>query len=157
MNTTPLEVTTHIAAPPEVVWTYLTDPARYALWMGTEVTLSPTPGGLYRVHMREGIEALGEFLEPTRPTAWSSPGDGRTTPSSRPARPPSKSPSRPPTMAPSCASPTAGSTTPSPWPTTARAGKAPPQARDRGNGPRPRSRPERGHDALMGSTTPSSG
>ena len=63
MNTAPLEVTTHIAAPPEKVWPYLTDPARYALWMGTEVTLSPAPGGLYRVHMREGIEALGEFVE----------------------------------------------------------------------------------------------
>jgi uncharacterized protein YndB with AHSA1/START domain len=56
-------VTTHIAAPPEVVWPYLTEPARYALWMGTEVTLSPIPGGLYRVHMREGIEARGEFVE----------------------------------------------------------------------------------------------
>ena len=44
MNTAPLEVTTHIAAPPEKVWPYLTDPARYALWMGTEVTLSPTAG-----------------------------------------------------------------------------------------------------------------
>ncbi|GAB3257903.1 SRPBCC family protein [Nocardioides dilutus] len=63
MNTVPLEVTTHIAAPPEVVWLYLTDPARYAVWMGTEVTLSPTPGGLYKVHMREGIEARGEFVE----------------------------------------------------------------------------------------------
>ena len=63
MNTAPLEVTTHIAAPPEVVWPYLTDPARYALWMGTEVTLSLTPGGLYKVHMREGIEAEGKFVE----------------------------------------------------------------------------------------------
>ena len=63
MNASPLEVTTHIAAPPEQVWPYLTDPARYALWMGTDVTLSPTPGGLYKVHMREGIEAEGEFVE----------------------------------------------------------------------------------------------
>ncbi len=63
MNTAPLEVTTHIAAPPEVVWSYLTDPARYAMWMGTEVTLSPIPGGVYLVHMREGIEAQGEFVE----------------------------------------------------------------------------------------------
>ena len=29
------------------VWPYFTDPARYALWMGTEVTLSPIPGGIY--------------------------------------------------------------------------------------------------------------
>ncbi len=63
MNTAPLEVTTRITAPPEVVWSYFTDPARYALWMGTEVTISPSPGGLYLVHMREGIEARGEFVE----------------------------------------------------------------------------------------------
>ena len=63
MNTAPLEVTTTIAAPPEVVWSYLTDPARHALWMGTGVTLSPTPGGVYLVHMSEGIEARGEFVE----------------------------------------------------------------------------------------------
>jgi len=63
VNTAPLEVTTHIARPPEVVWPYLTDSHRYAQWMGTEVTLAPTPCGLYRVHMREGIEARGEFVE----------------------------------------------------------------------------------------------
>jgi uncharacterized protein YndB with AHSA1/START domain len=63
VNTAPLEVTTQIAAPPEVVWPYLTDPDRYALWMGTEAILSPISGGLYRVHMREGVEAVGEFVE----------------------------------------------------------------------------------------------
>jgi uncharacterized protein YndB with AHSA1/START domain len=63
VNTAPLEVSTHITAPPEVVWSFLTDPARYRLWMGTDVTLSPTPGGLYLVHMREGVEARGEFVE----------------------------------------------------------------------------------------------
>jgi uncharacterized protein YndB with AHSA1/START domain len=85
VNTAPLEVTTHIAAPPEVVWPYLTDPARHALWMGTEVTLSPTPGGLYRVHMREGIAGAGRVRR-ARPAA--SPGLhlGMAGPPRRPTR-----------------------------------------------------------------------
>lgn len=61
--TEPLELTTRIAARPETVFPYLTDPDRYALWMGTEATLDPEPGGSYRVFMRDGIEARGEFVE----------------------------------------------------------------------------------------------
>jgi uncharacterized protein YndB with AHSA1/START domain len=59
----PLEVTVHIAARPETVFAYFTDPVRYVQWMGNHATLEPTPGGSYRVRMRDGVEALGEFVE----------------------------------------------------------------------------------------------
>ena len=58
-----LEVSVHIAATPETVFPYFTDPARYAQWMGNHATLDPVAGGAYRVRMRGGVEAAGEFLE----------------------------------------------------------------------------------------------
>jgi uncharacterized protein YndB with AHSA1/START domain len=59
----PLEVSVHIAAPPETVFTFFTDPVRYAQWMGSHATLQPVPGGTYRVDMRDGVQAAGEFVE----------------------------------------------------------------------------------------------
>ncbi len=59
----PLEVTVHIAARPEIVFAYFTDPARYVQWMGSHATLEPVPGGTYRVDMRDGVHAAGEFIE----------------------------------------------------------------------------------------------
>jgi len=58
-----LEVSLHIAATPETVFPYFTDPARYARWMGTPVILDPAPGSTYRVTIREDVEASGHFLE----------------------------------------------------------------------------------------------
>jgi uncharacterized protein YndB with AHSA1/START domain len=58
-----LEVTVHISARPETVFPYFTDPARYVQWMGSSATLEPRPGGRYRVGMRDGVEAVGEFVE----------------------------------------------------------------------------------------------
>lgn len=58
-----LEVSVHIAARPETVFPYFTDPARYVRWMGTSATLDAVPGGSYRVGIRDGVEAAGEFLE----------------------------------------------------------------------------------------------
>lgn len=58
-----LEVSVHIAARPETVFAYFTDPERYVQWMGTSATLEAVPGGVYRVGMRDGVEAVGEFLE----------------------------------------------------------------------------------------------
>ena len=42
---------------------YFTDPARYVQWMGTDAALEPVPGGYYRVGMRDGVQAAGEFVE----------------------------------------------------------------------------------------------
>jgi uncharacterized protein YndB with AHSA1/START domain len=61
--TDPIEVSVHIAAQPETVFPYFTDPARYVQWMGNQAMLEPVPGGRYRVLMRGGIEAAGEFVE----------------------------------------------------------------------------------------------
>ncbi|WP_329045686.1 SRPBCC domain-containing protein [Amycolatopsis sp. NBC_01488] len=58
-----LEVTVHIEAPPETVFPYFTDPARYTQWMGGTAMLEPVPGGGYRVGMRGGVAAVGEFVE----------------------------------------------------------------------------------------------
>lgn len=60
---TPLEVSLHIAARPEIVYSYFTDPTRYTQWMGNRAVLEPTPGGTYRVGLRGGIAAAGEFVE----------------------------------------------------------------------------------------------
>ena len=52
-----------VGAPPDIVFSYFTDPIRYAEWMGSSATLEPSPGGVYRVSMRDGVEVVGEFLE----------------------------------------------------------------------------------------------
>jgi uncharacterized protein YndB with AHSA1/START domain len=54
--------TLHVAAAPEDVFSYFTDPARYVQWMGNEAKLEPVPGGVYRVHMSDGFQAAGTFL-----------------------------------------------------------------------------------------------
>jgi uncharacterized protein YndB with AHSA1/START domain len=62
-DTGELEVSVHIAARPETVFPYFTDPALYVTWMGSRAELEPRPGGIYRVIMGNGVEASGEFLE----------------------------------------------------------------------------------------------
>jgi uncharacterized protein YndB with AHSA1/START domain len=62
-GTTVVEVSVHIAATPENVFPYFTDPARYVQWMGSQATLEPVPGGTYRVHMPDGFAAAGAFLQ----------------------------------------------------------------------------------------------
>src|SRR5881394_2118332 len=47
----------------ETVFPYFTDPGRYVQWMGTDARLEPVPGCCYRVIMRDGVEASGEFVE----------------------------------------------------------------------------------------------
>ena len=41
--------TTRIAAPPEVVFPYFTDPALIVTWMGDHADLDPQPGGTFAV------------------------------------------------------------------------------------------------------------
>src|SRR5262249_50653093 len=57
------EVSVHIAAQPETVFPYFTDPGRYVQWMGAGAVLEPVPGGCYRIVMRDGVQAAGEFVE----------------------------------------------------------------------------------------------
>jgi len=58
-----VEVSVYIAARPETVFPYFTDPGRYVQWMGRDATLQPVPGGSYRIYMQDGVEAAGEFVE----------------------------------------------------------------------------------------------
>jgi uncharacterized protein YndB with AHSA1/START domain len=74
---TSVEHEVRVAADPEVVFAYFTDPARMVQWMGATVTLDPRPGGIFRLVFRPtrqvtdllGMEAgaenvvLGEFVE----------------------------------------------------------------------------------------------
>jgi uncharacterized protein YndB with AHSA1/START domain len=62
----PLEVSVRIAAPPQEVFGYLTDAAKYVQWMGTEAVLDP-PDGPYRVKMSDGFAAAGTFTEVQAP------------------------------------------------------------------------------------------
>ena len=63
----PVEVTLHVPAAPDEVFRYLTDPARYVRWMGSEAELEPVPGGVYRLRMADGFSAAGRFLHVDRP------------------------------------------------------------------------------------------
>jgi uncharacterized protein YndB with AHSA1/START domain len=63
----PVEVTVHVASAPDDVFRYFTDPVRYIQWTGSEAEFEPVPGGVYRVRMRDGFSASGQFLEVARP------------------------------------------------------------------------------------------
>jgi uncharacterized protein YndB with AHSA1/START domain len=58
----PVEVTVQVPAAPPDVFGFLTDPARYVQWMGSQADLEPVPGGVYRVRMADGFCAAGRFL-----------------------------------------------------------------------------------------------
>jgi uncharacterized protein YndB with AHSA1/START domain len=53
----------HIDAPRETVFSYFTDPAKMARWMGIEHHLDPVPGGAFRVDMNGRNVAAGHFVE----------------------------------------------------------------------------------------------
>jgi len=52
-----------IDATPATVFEFLVDPDRHVEWMGTEAALDPRPGGTYRVHVGDGHQAAGKFVE----------------------------------------------------------------------------------------------
>src|SRR5438045_9628113 len=56
-----------VAASPDSVFDYFTDPAKMVRWMGTEATLDPRPGGVCRVNPSGQEALLGEFVEVDRP------------------------------------------------------------------------------------------
>jgi uncharacterized protein YndB with AHSA1/START domain len=60
-----VELERRIAARPETVFRYFTDPARYRLWQGVDAELDARPGGLFRVEMtgQTHVFARGEFVE----------------------------------------------------------------------------------------------
>jgi len=52
-----------IAARPETVFGFFTDPEKMVQWKGTRAELDPRPGGLYRVEINEQAIARGEYVE----------------------------------------------------------------------------------------------
>ena len=52
-----------IAARPETIFGFLTDPDLMARWMGQNVQLEPRAGGIYRVDINGEAIARGEFIE----------------------------------------------------------------------------------------------
>jgi uncharacterized protein YndB with AHSA1/START domain len=81
-----VQVSVHIAATPETVFPYFTDPTRFVQWMGSLAVLDPVPGGRYRVRMRDGVEVRGQFLEIDPPKrlvfTWGWTGDHAVSPGS---------------------------------------------------------------------------
>jgi uncharacterized protein YndB with AHSA1/START domain len=52
-----------IAATPETIWPFLTDPERHVEWLGTAAEIDPRPGGTYRVLVGGQDQSAGEYVE----------------------------------------------------------------------------------------------
>jgi len=67
-----------IAAPPEVVFPYFTDPQLMVTWIGDQVDLDAQPGGRFALDF-SGVAARGSFVEVEPPHrvvfTWGIPGD----------------------------------------------------------------------------------
>ena len=76
-----IEITQRIEAPPEIVFAYLTDSARFTRWMGVGAELDARPGGRYRIDV-DGVHfAVGHYqqVEPPRRLVMSWGWDGHPT------------------------------------------------------------------------------
>jgi uncharacterized protein YndB with AHSA1/START domain len=58
-----LEREIRIAARPETLFAFFTDPAKMMLWMGKDVLLDPRPGGIFRNDIDGQHIACGEYVE----------------------------------------------------------------------------------------------
>jgi hypothetical protein len=61
--------TTRIAAPPEVVFPYFTDPALIVTWLGDRADLNAQPGGVFAVEAHPQVEIRLRTFELTHPGA----------------------------------------------------------------------------------------
>jgi uncharacterized protein YndB with AHSA1/START domain len=61
--TVTLEQTVRIAAPPETVWRFWTEPERICQWWGADASVVLEPGGTFRVVMESGPVMRGTFAE----------------------------------------------------------------------------------------------
>ncbi|HJM89401.1 MAG TPA: SRPBCC domain-containing protein [Dehalococcoidia bacterium] len=62
---TAIEREVRIEASPETVFGFLIESDKMEPWMGSNVTLDPTPGGIYRCDINGRDIAAGEFVEVT--------------------------------------------------------------------------------------------
>lgn len=82
LDTRVVEQTVRIAARPETVWSFWTDPELLREWWGPASGFDPQPGGAYRIAMEHGPVIRGEFVElvPYERIVFSfgwEPGEGR--------------------------------------------------------------------------------
>lgn len=59
----PIVIERLIAAPPAVVYNYLTSSEKWARWQGVDAIVEPESGGELVVFMPNGTRARGEFVE----------------------------------------------------------------------------------------------
>jgi uncharacterized protein YndB with AHSA1/START domain len=62
LETSVVEHEVHVAARPETVFGFFTDPAKWVQWMGAEATLDPRPGGVCRIRINDAAVMSGEFV-----------------------------------------------------------------------------------------------
>ena len=65
LSTDVLEREVHIAARPETIFSFFTDPTKLTRWKGIKATLDPRPGGVYRVDINGRDVVRGQYLEIT--------------------------------------------------------------------------------------------
>lgn len=65
LSTEVLEREVRIAARPETVFSFFTDPVKFIRWKGIKATLDPRPGGIYRVDINGRDVVRGEYVEIT--------------------------------------------------------------------------------------------
>jgi uncharacterized protein YndB with AHSA1/START domain len=53
----------YIAARPETIFSFFTDPAKIVRWLGIRAQLNPQPGGIFRVNINERDVVCGKYLE----------------------------------------------------------------------------------------------
>ncbi len=82
MDDGPIVKDIRIDAPPEIVFEFLTDPAKLIRWLGLRAELDPRPGGIFRVDPNGRDVIRGTYLE-TVPHSrvvftwgWEAPGRG---------------------------------------------------------------------------------
>ena len=74
----PVVASVRIAAPPDVVFPYFTDPDLVMTWLAEKADLDPRPGGDFAIDV-DGGQARGAYLEVDPPRrvvfTWGIPGD----------------------------------------------------------------------------------
>jgi len=55
----------YIAARPEIVFSFFTEPEKLVRWLGIRATLDAQPGGVCRIHINEREIVGGQYLEVT--------------------------------------------------------------------------------------------
>ena len=76
-----IEREVRIAARPETVFAFWTEPEKMARWMGRDIRLEPRPGGVFRIDYNGSDIASGTFVEVSPPSrivltwGWEAAGD----------------------------------------------------------------------------------